>query len=289
MNAVLAQTVSRVVVGYDGSPSAQDALDVAIEEARVRGVPLHVVHAEEVGLFLPGRDEAHDRAAQKAVQDAYARSAAVLGEHAITTHIEPGTASHVLLRQSHPGDLLVVGSHGFRPLSQLFVGSTSEAVAGHAAADVLVVRAVAQHPKGCITVGMDGSAQSKLALARALEIAARDGATVRAVLATPTIIDAFGAITGPDDEMVVEATQALAADVAEVAEGSGVTVEQYVVRSHPVDALQDNCQGARLLVVGSRGRGGVAAMVLGSVGRRLVHTAPCPVLVVHPAPDPAAA
>ena len=60
-----------------------------------------------------------------------------------------------------------------------------------------------------------------------------------------------------------------------------VTVERHVVQAHPVDALMEHARGARLLVVGSRGRGGLASAVLGSVSRRLVHISPCPVLVLH--------
>ncbi len=274
-------TIDRVVIGYDGSPSADAALDAAIEEARARGVRLHVVHAIDVLLFLPGRDDRHEKAAQRAVQDAYARAAAVLGEHAVTTHIEPGVASHVILGQAQAGDLVVLGSHGFRPVAQLFVGSTSEGVAAHAQCPVLVVRDPAQHPHGHIAVGVDESPGSVLALRHALSIAARDGATVRAIAAVPTIIDAAGMIAGPDEVALKESATRLAHTVAEVSGDSAVTVEQHVVQAHPIEALHEHSRTARLLVVGSRGRNAVASMVLGSVSRRLVHTAYCPVLVIH--------
>lgn len=277
-------TVSRVVIGYDGSKHSQAALDTAVEEARARDVDLLVCNAIDTALYLPGREHAHDLAAERAVQDAVGRAAAVLGERRVHTHIEPGHPSSVLLRQSGPADLVVVGSHGHRPVTQMFVGSTSEAVAGHGSGPVLVVRQPAEHPHGHVTVGVDGSEVSVRALAMAVDMAARDGTTVRAVVAVPPMIDAAGVVSGPDDPTLRRAGEELAGIVADVTAGvTGVTVEEHVVQLHPIEAILEHARGARMVVVGSRGRGGFAALVLGSVGRRLVHTAPCPVLVVHAA------
>jgi nucleotide-binding universal stress UspA family protein len=275
-------TVSRVVIGYDGSKHSQAALDTAIDEALARDVDLLVCTAIDTALYLPGREHAHDIAAERAVQDAVARAAAALGEKRVHTHIEPGHPSSVLLRQSGPSDLMVVGSHGHRPVTQLFVGSTSEAVAGHGSGPVLVVRHPTENPHGHLTVGVDGSEVSVRALATAVDIAARDGATVRAVVSVPPVIDAAGVVSGPDDPTVQRAGEELAGIVADVTAGStGVTVEEHVVQLHPIEAILEHARGARMVVVGSRGRGGFTALVLGSVSRRLVHTAACPVLVVH--------
>lgn len=275
-------TVSRVVIGYDGSTHSQAALDTAIDEARARGVDLLVCHAVDVALYLPGRDHAHEMTAERAVQDAFARAAAVLGEKRVHTHIEPGHPSSVLLRQAEADDLVVVGSHGYRPVTQMLVGSTSEAVAGHSTGPVLVVRHPAEHPHGHIAVGVDGSEVSVRALAMAVDMAARDASTVRAIVSVPPMIDAAGVVTGPDEPTLQKAATELAGIVAEVTKDAAeVTVEDHVVQLHPIEAMLEHARGARMVVVGSRGRGGFTALVLGSVSRRLVHTAPCPVLVVH--------
>ncbi|MEV4729659.1 universal stress protein [Saccharopolyspora sp. NPDC049426] len=58
-------------------------------------------------------------------------------------------------------------------------------------------------------------------------------------------------------------------------------MEKRVVRQDPVRALLDEAKNADLLVVGRRGRGGFAEMLLGSVSRHCVDHAPCPVVVVR--------
>lgn len=282
-------TVSRVVIGYDGSTHSQAALEAAIEEARVRRVDLLVCHAVDVALYLPGREHAHEMTAERAVQDAFARAATVLGETRVHTHIEPGHPSSMLLRQTGADDLVVLGSHGHRPITQMLVGSTSEAMAGHGTGPVLVVRQPAEHPHGHIAVGVDGSEVSVRALAMAVDMAARDGVTVRAVVSVPPMIDAAGIVSGPDEPTLHKAAAELAGIVAEVTKDAAeVTVEEHVVQLHPIEAMLEHARGARMVVVGSRGRGGFSALVLGSVSRRLVHTAPCPVLVVHAHKDDAA-
>jgi nucleotide-binding universal stress UspA family protein len=62
-----------------------------------------------------------------------------------------------------------------------------------------------------------------------------------------------------------------------------VPVGRSVTRELPARALMDHAARAQLVVVGSRGRGELAGLVLGSVGNALVHGAPCPVAVVRPA------
>ena len=73
----------------------------------------------------------------------------------------------------------------------------------------------------------------------------------------------------------------LTAHVAAAALDPAVRVTCHVVHKAPVPALMAAAQGASLLIVGARGRGGFAGLLLGSVGDQLVHHAPCPVTVVR--------
>jgi len=73
----------------------------------------------------------------------------------------------------------------------------------------------------------------------------------------------------------------LTAHVAAAGLDPEVRVSCHVVHKAPVPALMAAAEGASMLVVGARGRGGFAGLLLGSVGDQLVHHAPCPVTVVR--------
>jgi nucleotide-binding universal stress UspA family protein len=75
--------------------------------------------------------------------------------------------------------------------------------------------------------------------------------------------------------------QELTAHVAAAALAPEVRVTCHAVHKAPVPALMAAARAAHLLVVGARGRGGFAGLLLGSVGDQLVHHAPCPVTVVR--------
>jgi nucleotide-binding universal stress UspA family protein len=141
-----------------------------------------------------------------------------------------------------------------------------------------------------IVVGVDGSAHGREALRFALAEATLRNATVVAVRAwsiPPLTATGLGMIPAVDllrDELADAARGALETELAEVRDhGPAATVELEVVMGDAAGALVERAEGADLLVVGSRGRGGVAGALLGSVSRACLHHAPCPVAVVHDA------
>ncbi|OLT00458.1 hypothetical protein BJF90_35320 [Pseudonocardia sp. CNS-004] len=152
-----------------------------------------------------------------------------------------------------------------------------------------------------MVVGIDGSPGSRAALAYALRDAARRGAAVEAVAAfTPpdypgyeTWAPLYGPIPVPVDQMRDEVRRAAERTVQEVTGEPAVatTVPPVTVRvtdGGAADALLHAAEGADLLVVGSRGRGGFRSMLLGSVSLACALHSPCPVTVVRP-PRPATA
>jgi nucleotide-binding universal stress UspA family protein len=141
-----------------------------------------------------------------------------------------------------------------------------------------------------VVVGVDGSVESRMALRFALVDARRRGARVRAVTAylSPEFWAAsYGVAALPTIEEVVEDNVIVARDVlkAVVDEAPAlgeVPVDVVALPGAPARVLIEQAQGAALLVVGHRGRGGFKSAVLGSVGMHCVLHATCPVTVVRP-------
>jgi nucleotide-binding universal stress UspA family protein len=131
-----------------------------------------------------------------------------------------------------------------------------------------------------IVVGVDGSLASKAALAWAISQAARTDAVVEVVTAYYWFpmpieeIDFRGLATHMAEDAIFDA----------VDQGPPVKIVSKVVRGNAAKVLLDAARGAELLVVGSRGHGGLATALLGSVSGQCVHHATCPVVVVR---DPA--
>jgi nucleotide-binding universal stress UspA family protein len=134
-----------------------------------------------------------------------------------------------------------------------------------------------------IVAGVDGSPSSRAALRWAIRQAKLTGAVVDAVCAwrLPAGYEWAPDTTGGAD-FQAEALKNLTEAVSEMSdERPDVEVRQRVVWGHPAQVLVEAARGADLLVVGSRGHGGFAGALLGSVSQHCVHHAPCPVLVIR--------
>jgi len=137
-----------------------------------------------------------------------------------------------------------------------------------------------------IVVGVDASPGSRAALRWAHEEATLRGTTLTAVTVWQypvlTTLPAFGSLP-PIEDLSREAEAALHAVLAEeqVASTAEVPVETVVAEGPAAAALLQVAADADLLVVGSRGHGGFAGMLLGSVSQHCVAHAPCPVVVVR--------
>jgi nucleotide-binding universal stress UspA family protein len=137
-----------------------------------------------------------------------------------------------------------------------------------------------------IVVGVDGSDGAHAALRWAVCEAYLRGAKVEAVCAWSFPVPIgfpyaeLQGMASVDLHARAEATVATAIEKALADEGVEVLVQSRVVMSHPVPALLGAAEAADLLVVGTRGRGGLAGVVLGSVSRQCAEHAPCPVVIV---------
>ena len=143
---------------------------------------------------------------------------------------------------------------------------------------------------GRIVVGVDGSPISKVALRWAINQARLTGATVDAVMAwqIPESMTghAWAALLVEEPGFGVLAEKEMADAISEVAgPDPDVTINPVVVQGWPAEVLLEAAEGADLLVVGSRGRGGFASALLGSVSQNCAHHATCPLLIIRAAKD----
>jgi nucleotide-binding universal stress UspA family protein len=136
-----------------------------------------------------------------------------------------------------------------------------------------------------IVVGVDSSHGSQSALRWALAQARRTGSTVEAVAAwqDPVMYGySYGWVAMPSEDLGAITEKVLAETVADVVgtQGQPVEVRTTVAQGPAAQVLVTAASGAELLVVGSRGHGAFAGMLLGSVSQHCVQHSPCAVVVV---------
>ena len=300
-----------VVVGVDGSDSSLRAVRWAAEEAVRRRLPLRIVHGLELGLSTsnfpstgrgdPKREAEANEMISNAADLAHEAAAGVGADTAafeVRVEIRRWQAgAYALLSRADSAELLVVGSRGRGGFRSLLLGSTAFELAQHAPVPVVVVRNVpdgaAEGADGPIVVGIDGSELSRKALRFGFESAVSRGVGLTAVPAweapwVPTITGGFPT-AGPEaaDAARQRATHVVSDVLAPLRqEFPDVTVLEQLVEGGPAKVLVDAAADSALVVVGSRGRGGFAALLLGSVSQAVLQHATAPVAVVRPPTRP---
>lgn len=141
--------MERILVGVDGSKTAQQALDWALDEARVRHAAVEVMHAWHAPFVEgfpitanPGLRAQHEEAARKVLQAAVAGADTTGLDAPVESVLIEGSPPVALLKAAEQADLLVVGSRGLGGFSGLMLGSVSHQVVHHAPCPVVVVPAV---------------------------------------------------------------------------------------------------------------------------------------------------
>jgi nucleotide-binding universal stress UspA family protein len=214
----------------------------------------------------------------------------------VTTEVLLGEPASRLADESTRAAVVVVGDRGLRGFRSLLAGSLPVRATAHAHCPLVVVRPhVApttddldpHHGVGRVVVGVDGSDLSRAALTFAFEEAALRGVGLTAVhswrfpvaAGTGDMLFAIYERVDLADDNQQFLTEALAPWRERYPE---VPVRPVSVQAvSPTAALIHESGGAELLVVGSSGRGGLAALLLGSVSHAAIHHAYCPVAVIH--------
>lgn len=272
------QPPTGVVVGVDGSPATHGAVAWAAREAARRHLPLDLVQV------LPPSERPHDETrspsgrAHALLEQARHAAHAVAPDLPVRLSVVDGVVGPALVATAVQARLLVLGARPSGGVTDAGVGRTVAHAMGHAACPVVVVPARwepgADEGTPGVIVGLDGSGEAAGAVAFGADVAERTGAPLTVMTVAPRS-------GGETDEDV---RRHLAEGVAgTVGAHPDVPLREVVRRGQAAEQLLAEARdGAALLVVGSRGRGAVSGVLLGSTSQRVVHAAPCPVAVLSP-------
>lgn len=277
--------IGPVVCGYDGSRDARRAVAFAATRAAETGTRLEVISADRA----VGRVIAFDETARANVEGAMRDQLADLtsGVEANFRVIADSPVG-ALIEAGQAASAIIVGSRGLTAREDFAMGSTSAGVVEHATCPVIVVtpRTPEGRADGPVVLAADGSPANDPAVAFAFAEAERRGTGLRVVnsVEVPRLpgasmfdLDKLAESVLAEDEKTV-----LDAIAPHEVRHPDVSVDLILVVGEPAVTVAEEATGAALLVTGSRGHGGFRGLLLGSVSRRLLQTAPCAVAVVRP-------
>jgi nucleotide-binding universal stress UspA family protein len=279
-----------IVVGFDDSPGAQDAVAFAAALAANTGASLRLASAYPY-------DDVPSRAANRMYREylrqdcqaALDKAVSKIEGVAVVTNaipdMSPPRALHDLAERTGAA-LVVVGSTRRGPVGRVVPGSTGERLLHGSPCPVAIVPRGFEpdRPIQTIGVGFDGSEESEVALVAATQVAQRFGGSLRVV----RIFDAtrFGSpalMTIPGQHAAHENYEKLqreGLDEAVAALPAEVHVETVFVAGAPGPELAAQTEWVDLMVVGSRGYGPRAAVMLGGVTHTVIRKAHAPVIVL---------
>jgi nucleotide-binding universal stress UspA family protein len=282
----------------DGSPESAAAARWAADEAVRRHEELQLVYSTflpvlgypamgyPIGFVEQADQQGRDLLATMA-KEIRARQPGLI----LTTEQLQSDPRQALVDASRAASLTVLGNRGGGRLQDVMVGSVALHVAAHAHSPVAVIPREHQLRGGPILLGVDGSANSEAAVGYAFDEAAVRGLDLVALL---TFDDwAAQGVVSRSTTHRLAGTQEERAVLSEELAGwrekyPDVQVHQQVHRGQAADCLlgfADHApvaQRPQMIVVGSRGRGGLTGLLLGSTSHALISHASCPVVVVRP-------
>ena len=297
-----------VVAGVDGSAPSLHALDWAAREARALGWGLEALCCYSLPSFAAATldggyaavdEDAIHAGAQAVLDEAVARVAEV-GVR-VASQLVTGDAAAALVERSKTAGLMVVGTRGHGGFADRLLGSVSATLPAHAHCPTVVIplrtaihsSESADAPADLIhvsevrrvVVGVDGSPASEVALARAVSEALAWKAQLTVVTGVPVAAGAgiLAWLPADADHESILADVSAGLDVVvdqALADHPDLSVKKVVLDGTGSELLTEFSSAADLVVVGSRGRGGFAGLLLGSTSQAVLHHAACPVMIV---------
>ncbi len=284
----MAETYRKILVAYDGSPSARNALTEACRLARtdkswikvLAVLPSYEGDLELIGVSRIG--ETISGPGQTLLSEA--RAIADAAEVQVLTNMAQGEPYDriVHVAEDENCDLIVMGRRGLTHLDRGLIGSVTARVIGYTKKDVLVVPATATIDWGHLLLPTDGSACSDAAVAKAIAIAKARKSKLTAVSVAYTN-DEISALAPEAVNILIRHAQKLLHDVTNQAAQEGLSLTTVVREGEPEDAILALAADikASLIVMSSHGRKGLSRLLMGSVTEHVIGLGDCPVLVSH--------
>lgn len=291
MTALVTPTWPKVVVGFNASDEARDALRLGSQLAEAAGAELHVAVVLPRGRLAFEEAIAGGQLAEQLDEQLYEAAARQLGGADFApAHLDGGLSGRSAARalyeyaRDERAGLIVVGSTHRGTLGRVFPGSVGESLLRGAPCSVAIAPrgfSHGEHPAiGVIGVAYDGSAEAMLALAEAERLALVFGAQLRVITVVP-VFEAIDIEAAQVEELREELRREYRGVLETGAEALGdeIKVEPVLEEGDPAKIVASHGVELDLLVIGSRGYGPIRSALLGAISAEVMRTAPCPVLV----------
>jgi nucleotide-binding universal stress UspA family protein len=303
---------TKILLATDGSREVELAATSAADLAQKTGSEVHVVHAFGIAPVGPPvypeatdlQGEALEAEVEESQRISEQRAREVLevevgkvrsgGVTVAEAHLIEGRVAPevVALAEEIGAGLIVMGSRGYGGIRRALMGSVSDSVVRHAHCPVLVVRADPIVFPIKILVATDGSKEAELASSSAADLVKSTGSELHLTIASSKAPDLDYMVRKYPFEDAEEALRAfeqeprllLEEQVRKIERAGGTVREVHLRMGEPPEraivGLGEEI-GAGLIVMGSRGRGGIRRALMGSVSDSVVRHAHCPVLIVR--------
>jgi nucleotide-binding universal stress UspA family protein len=286
---------TRILFASDASEDSELAATTAVGLANITGSELHVLHVAPAfpDYFEPSDPEPGPTEREgRRILDEQVNKIENVGGAVAQSHLRMGGAAEevIELAEELQTALIVLGSRGRGRIRRALMGSVSDSVVRHAHCPVMVVRWKPVVFPAKILLATDGSEEAALAAQSAADLSARTGSELHVTHVRKALQGGFvaGVDVGPvppgyQELLDKEAKELLEAQLERMGEAGASVTEAHLMSGRADEEIIVRAEqvGADLVVVGSRGLGGIRRALMGSVSDSVVRHAHCPVLVVR--------